>query len=161
MAEKRKRKDRPSTKQRMESGYAKAEVRNQEAREALEPLADGERPLVVTVGAVLSALLALSIVGGYLAGVEVDGEKPRLAQVLAPALLMGVMSWGMWRARYWAVLGFQLLLVFLIFSAVFGLLVQAASVAQFAVTLGLLAVSGSFFYFMVKAMARIQMPERK
>ena len=62
--------------------------------------------------------------------------------MLAPALLMGIMAWGMWRARYWAVLGFQLLLVFLIFSAVFGLLVQAASVAQFAATLVLLAVSG-------------------
>jgi hypothetical protein len=145
----------------MESGYAKAEVRNQEAREALAPLADGERPLVVTVGAVIAALIAASIVAGYLAGTEVDGEKPRLAQVLAPALLMGIMAWGMWRARYWAVLGFQLLLVFLIFSAVFGLLIQAASVAQFAVTLALLAVSGSFFYFMVKAMARIQMPQRK
>ena len=71
---------------------------------------------------------------------------------------MGIMAWGMWRARYWAVLGFQLLLVFLIFSAVFGLAVQAASVAQFAATLGLLAVAGTFFYFMVKAMARIQMP---
>jgi ribose/xylose/arabinose/galactoside ABC-type transport system permease subunit len=71
------------------------------------------------------------------------------------------MAWGMWRARYWAVLGFQMLLVFLIFSAVFGLLIQAASVAQFAATLGLLAVAGSFFYFMVKAMARIQMPQRK
>ena len=116
---------------------------------------------MVTIGAVIAGLIALSILGGYLAGVEVDGEKPRLAQVLAPALLMGVMAWGMWRARYWAVLGFQLLLVFLIFSAVFGLLVQAASVAQFAVTLGLLAVSGTLFYFMVKAMARIQMPERK
>ena len=126
----------------MESGYAQAEVRNQEAREALEPLADGERPLVVTIGAAVSALIALSILAGYLAGVEVEGDKPRLAQVLAPALLMGIMAWGMWRARYWAVLGFQLLLVFLIFSAVFGLLVQAASVAQFAATLALLAVSG-------------------
>ena len=168
MAERRKRKGRgpapagrPTPRERMESGYAKAEVRNREAREALEPLAEGERPLVVTIGAVASALLALSILAGYLSGVEVDGEKPRLAQVLAPALLMGIMAWGMWRARYWAVLGFQLLLVFLIFSAVFGLLVQAASVAQFAATLALLAVSGAFFYFMVKAMARIQMPERK
>ena len=162
--ERRKRKERgaePSPRERMERGYAKAEVRNREAREALEPLAEGERPLVVTIGAVLAALVALSIVGGYLAGVEVEGDKPRLAQVLAPALLMGVMAWGMWRARYWAVLGFQLLLVFLIFSAVFGLAVRAASVAQFAATLGLLAVSGGFFYFMVKAMARIQMPERK
>jgi len=168
VAERRKRKERDpvsqertSPRERMKSGYAKAEIRNQEAREALEPLAEGERPLVVTIGAVASALLALSILGGYLAGVEVDGEKPRLAQVLAPALLMAIMAWGMWRARYWAVLGFQLLLVFLIFSAVFGLLVQAVSAAQFAVTFGLLAVSGTFFFFMVKAMARIQMPERK
>ena len=66
----------------------------------------------------------------------------------------------MWRARYWAVLGFQLLLVFLIFSAVFGLPCRRRRVAQFAGTLGLLAVAGTLFYFMVKAMARIQMPER-
>jgi hypothetical protein len=161
---KRKRKQRgagPTPRDRMESGYARAEERNQAARESLEPLVDGERPLVVTIGAVLSALLAVSIVGGYLAGVEVDGERPKLAQVIAPALLMGLMAWGMWRARYWAVLGFQLILVFLIFSAVFGLAVQAASVGQIAVTLGLLAVSGTFFYFMVKAMARIQMPTRR
>ena len=144
----------------MERGYAKAEQRNQEAREALEPLAEGERPPVVTIGAVVAGLIALSIVAGYLAGVEVDGEKPRLAQVLAPALIMGMMAWGMWRARYWAVLGFQLILVFLIFSAVFGLAVQASTVAQFAATLGLLAVAGTFFFFMVKAMARIQMPTR-
>ena len=163
--ERRKRKVRhgeggPDPRERIERGYAKAEARNREAREALEPLEEGERPLVVTIGAVVSALVALSIVGGYLAGVEVDGEKPRLAQVLAPALLMGIMAWGMWRARYWAVLGFQLLLVFLLFSAVYGLAVQAASVGQVAATLGLLAVAGTLFYFMVKAMARIQMPSR-
>jgi hypothetical protein len=76
-------------------------------------------------------------------------------------LIMGVMSWGMWRARYWAVLGFQLILVFLIFSAVYGLALQAATVGQFAATLGLLAVTGTFFFFMVKAMARIQMPTRR
>jgi hypothetical protein len=145
---------------RMKEGYAKAEQRNQAAREALVPLADGERPTVVTVGAIVAALIAVSIVGGYLAGVEVDGETPKLPQIVAPALIMGVMAWGMWRARYWAVLGFQLILVFLIFSAVFGLAVQASSLAQFAATLGLLAVSGTFFFFMVKAMARIQMPER-
>jgi hypothetical protein len=159
---KRKRRDAdaPTPRERMERGYARAEERNQEARESLEPLAEGERPLVVTIGALVAALVAVSIVAGYLAGVEVEGDKPRLAQVLAPTLIMGVMAWGMWRARYWAVLGFQLLLVFLIFSAVFGLAVQASSVAEFAATLGLLAVAGAFFFFMVKAMARIQMPSR-
>lgn len=157
----RKRKQRGSSgAERMARGYAKAEQRNQEAREALVPLADGERPTVVTVGALLSGLIALSIVVGYATGAEVDGEKPRFAQAAAPALIMGVMAWGMWRARYWAVLGFQLILVFLIFSAVFGLAVQASTVAQFAATLGLLAFAGTFFFFMVKAMARIQMPQR-
>ncbi len=159
----RKRKERgasPSARERMERGYERAEERNREVREGLQPLGEGERPLVVTIGAIVSALIAISILVGYVTGAEVSGDKPRFAQVLAPALLMGMMAWGMWRARYWAVLGFQLILVFLIFSAVFGLTVQAASVGQVAATLGLLAVAGSFFYFMVKAMARIQMPTR-
>jgi len=153
-----KRKQRGS--ERMAAGYARAEQRNQEAREALEPLAEGERPTVVTVGAVVAGLIALSIVAGYAAGVEVDGEQPRLPQVVAPAVIMGIMSYGMWRARYWAVLGFQLVLVFVLFSAFFGLLVGASSVTEILGTLALLAVAGSFFYFMVKAMARIQMPTR-
>lgn len=150
----------PTPRERMERGYAKAEERNQEAREALEPLAEGERPLAVTVGAIIAALVVLSIAIGYLAGTEVNGEKPRFVQALAPALLMGAMAWGMWRARYWAVLGFQMILVFLIFSAVYGLALQAASLGQVLATLALLAVAGTFFFFMVKAMARIQMPTR-
>lgn len=155
---------RPKRKQRggdaMARGYAKAEQRNREARETLEPLAEGERPTVVTVGAVVAALVALSILAGYLAGTKVDGETPKLPQVLAPTLIMGVMAWGMWRARYWAVLGFQVILVFVLFSAFFGLVAGASTAAQFAATLGLLVVAGVFFYFMVKAMARIQMPTR-
>lgn len=156
--EKVKRKQRGSD--RMATGYAKAEERNQAAREALEPLAEGERPPVVTIGAIVSALIAISIVAGYAAGVEVRGEQPRLPQVIAPAVIMGVMSWGMWHARYWAVLGFQLALVIVLFSAFFGLVVGATSVGQILGTLALLAIAGTFFFFMVKAMARIQMPTR-
>ena len=156
--------ERPKRKQRgadrMAQGYARAEQRNQEAREALEPLAEGERPTVVTIGAIVAGLISLSIVAGYAAGVEVDGERPRWAQVVAPAVIMGMMAWGMWHARYWAVLGFQLVLVFVLFSAFFGLLVGASSVTEIVGTIVLLAVAGSFFYFMVKAMARIQMPSR-
>jgi hypothetical protein len=144
----------------MSRGYARAEERNQAAREALVPLAEGERPRVVTLGAVVSGLTAISIVVAYLAGVKVNGETPALARVVAPTVIMGMMAWGMWRARYWAVLGFQLLLVFILFTAFFGLVVGASSVGQIAVTLALLAGAGAFFYFMVKAMARIQMPTR-
>ena len=159
----RKRKERgaaPSTRERMEAGYARAEERNREAREALEPLAEGDRPRVVTVAAVICALIAISIVVGYLTGTKVNGSQTGVRPDPVPALLMGTMAWGMWRARYWAVLGFQMILVLLIFSAVFGLAAQAASLAQIAATLGLLAVAGTFFWLMVKAMARIQMPTR-
>jgi hypothetical protein len=144
----------------MEAGYAKAEVRNQAARAALEPLAEGERPPVVTLAAVLAALVAVSIVITYAAGVKVNGQAPKLTTVAAPALIMGVLAWGMWRARYWAVICFQLVLAFLIFTAVYGVLVIATSVGEFAVTLGLLVVCGVLFWKMVKAMARIQMLER-
>ena len=85
--EKRKRKERgakPGVRERMEHGYARAEERNQEVRESLEPLDEGERPLVVTIGAVITALIVASILIGYLSGVEVEGDKPKLAQVLAP-----------------------------------------------------------------------------
>jgi hypothetical protein len=157
--EKVKRKQRGG-RERMAAGYAKAEQRNQEAREALEPLAEGERPTVVTLGAIVAGLIALSVVIGYAAGVEVNGEQPRLPQVIAPTVIMGMMAWGMWHARYWAVLGFQLILVVVLFSAFFGLAVSASSVGQILGTLLLLLVAGAFFFFMVKAMARIQMPTR-
>jgi hypothetical protein len=151
---------RPSPRERMEAGYAKAEVRNQAAREALVPLGPGERPPVVTVGAILSGLVAASILITWAAGVKVNGSHPSLSAALAPALITGVLAWGMWRARYWAVVCFQAVLVFLIFAAVYALLVEANSVTGFAVTVGLLAISGALFWLMVKAMARIQMPER-
>jgi hypothetical protein len=144
----------------MEAGYAKAEVRNQAAREALVPLEDGERPPVVTLTAILAALVAISIVVTFAAGVKVNGSTPKVTTIAAPALIMGVLAWGMWRARYWAVVCFQAVLVFLIFAAVYALLVEATSVTGFAVTLALLAVSGTLFWLMVRAMARIQMPEQ-
>jgi len=72
---------------------------------------------------------------------------------------MGTMAWGMWKARYWAVLGFQALLVLILVSASLGLL-QATDWAPAVATTLLIAGAGAMFYFMIKAMARIQMPER-
>ncbi len=138
---------------------SRSERKNREAREALEPLHDYERPPVVTLGAVVSALLAASIVTAYVAGAKVSGDRPPIAQVIVPTLLMGVMAWGMWRARYWAVLGFQVVVLILIIATALGT-VQATSVVQVIGNFVVLAVSGAFFFFLVKALARIQMPDR-
>jgi hypothetical protein len=139
---------------------SRSAVRDEAAREALEPLHDGERPRVVTVAAVISASIALSVLGAYIAGATVDGARPHAAQVFAPALLMGWMAYGLWSARYWAVLGFQVVLLFLILGSAAGL-IQAVNLAQVAGRGFIFAGSGLLFWFMVKAMARIQMPERR
>jgi hypothetical protein len=156
-AERSKRKAR--SVERRDQIAARYEEKNRAARESLEPLAEDERPAVVTVGAVLSGVVAASIVLAYVAGAEVEGERPELLQVIPPALLMGVMSLGMWRARYWAVLGFQAVLALLIVAATLGL-VGAEGAAQVAGNLALIAIAGTLFYFMIKALARIQLPER-
>ena len=50
---------------RMRAGYARAEEKNQRAREALAPLNKGERPTVVTVGAVFCAVFWVFESGGW------------------------------------------------------------------------------------------------
>ena len=173
-AERQKRKQRSNERRaelaaKREAMAARTEEKNETAREQLVPLAEGERPRVVTIAAVVSALIAISSLVGWFAGVEVtqygsDGieqgeDKAPLFSVIVVVALMGTMAWGLWRARYWAVLGFQALMVIvLIAGALF--LIQAVSWAEALVTTGLIAGSGALFFFMIKAMARIQMPHR-
>ncbi len=141
-------------------GISRSELKNELARERLEPLAEGERPLVVTLGAIVSMLIAAVTVGAWIVGAEVDGERPNPVQVFAPAILFAVMGWGMWRARYWAVLGFQAVMAILMVGA-FLALIAATSVVGAVAPLVVLAVAGVFFWFTVKGLARIQMPERR
>jgi hypothetical protein len=163
-AERRKRKERGVHRQqelaeRRERMAAKTEAKNEAAREALEPLEEDERPRVVTIGAVISAVVCASIVIGYLAGVEIDGERPNVAQVLAPLIIFGVMAWGLWESKYWAVLGFQTVLLFAIVGASLSL-VLASQWTQAVGNVLLIGGSGVLFFFNIKAMARIQMPDR-
>lgn len=170
----RKRKQRSAERRRMAEQEraamsARTEAKNQAARDALVPLREDERPRVVTIGAVVSALIAISILAGYAAGIEVrtfdaegvarDEQRPPLAQVLAPSILLAIMAWGMWRARYWAVLGFQVVLLIALIAASLGL-VQATEWQQAIGNVVLIAAAGTMFFFMVKALARIQMPQR-
>ncbi len=147
----------------MRAGYAKAEVKNQAAREALQPLAEGERPTVVTVGAICSAVVALILwaqtVYALITGDDAGGRDVNVFQWGFFALVISAMAWGMWKAKYWAVLGFQMLLVLLIMAGILGMVV-APTLIQILGTLLLTAGLAVLFWFMVKAMARIQMPER-
>ncbi len=136
------------------------EERNDEARAKLEPLEEGERPAAVTVGAIASAVLALIFTvsaGLAIAGVDAGGRHIRPLPIIVFGVVLWSMTIGMWRARYWAVLGFQTVLLLVMLASAFGLVV-VSSVFQAVGTTLLLAGSGTLFYFMIRAMARIQMP---
>jgi hypothetical protein len=139
----------------------RAAERDAAARAELKPLAPGERPTAVTVGAAVSALLAtIFTVSAVLAaaGVEVGGRDPDPIPIAVFAAALWLMAWGMYRARYWAVLGFQMVLVLTMLAGALGL-VQVTTVLQALGTTLLLLGSGALFYFLIRAMARIQMPE--
>ena len=143
---------------------SRSEIRNERAREELEPLAEGERPRVVTVGAVISGIIGASILIAWLAGAEADvigngsSERPNAFQVFPPAILFGVMSYGMWRSRYWAVLGFQAIMAIIMIGAVLAL-IGATGIFKALSALLILIAAGALFWLTVKALARIQMPE--
>ena len=137
-----------------------SERKNREARESLEPLEQGERPTVVTVAAIITALLTVASIAGYaLWDVLREEERPDLIGVIALVGITGPMAWGLWKARYWAVLGFQTVLVLVMISSALAL-VGSFSLGLAIGNLVVLAAAGTLFYFMIKAWARIQMPER-
>jgi hypothetical protein len=148
----------------MERAYARGRAKDAAARASLKPLAPGERPTAVTIGAVAAAVLALAnlvaLAAGWDAGPGSDGGS---GQAIAGSLLVTgvlcIVAYGMWRARYWAVLGMQTLLAITIIFATLGL-VTATGVWAALLLVAIICTAGALFWVLIKAMARIQMPER-
>jgi thiamine-phosphate pyrophosphorylase len=140
---------------RMRRGYARSRERDDAVRASLEPLKPGERPRVVTVAAIVAAVLGLLLVAQ--AALDDDDEVQGLALFAAVMFLAAA---GMWKAQYWAVLGFQFFLgLTLVFAAVS--LMFAGNVQAVVYSVAILAGAGVLFWKLVRAMARIQMPKRR
>ena len=114
----------------------------------------------MTIAAIVAALLALSNLVGLVAGVDIRGNSFPVAAVLPQVALMLAAAVGMWYSRYWAVLGFQVILGFLIVYMSL-LLMRAQNALAVAVALAILAGAGTLFWFLIQSLARIQMPERR
>ena len=142
---------------------SRSEAKNEAARAALAPLAPGERPTAVTIGAIVAVLCALAnvvaVVLGWDQGVDEDDRARALAYTILATGVLLVVAWGMWKSKYWAVLGLQTLLALTLIASSLGL-VTATNVGAAVILVVILAAAGTLFWFLVKAMARIQMPER-
>jgi hypothetical protein len=151
--------DRAAEPSGMARGYARSREREAAAREALVPLAPGERPWPVAVSAVLAALFAVANLVLIISGWEVDGERPVGGGLVFVAVMLAA-AIGMWRLKYWAVLGFEVLLGVTFIGALLSLL-RASDAWAAALAVIVMAVSGPLFYLLIRQMARIQMPKRK
>jgi hypothetical protein len=138
---------------------SRSEQRAAEVRAQLEPLGEGERPAAVTVAAIVSAVLAALVVVGELAGARIGGRGSIAGALLLAAILL-VAAGGMWQVRYWAVLGFEALLAFQIIVAALSLAV-ASNWWAVVLCVAVIGLGGWLFWKLVRAMARIQMPERR
>ena len=138
----------------MSRGYARSRERDVAVRASLEPLAPGERPGAVTVAAVTAVVLGLLLIAQ--AAFDDDAQTGGL---LVFAAVMFVAAAGMWKAQYWAVLGFEFFLgLTLVFAAIS--LMFAGNLLGVVYSVVILALAGTLFWKLVRAMARIQMPKR-
>jgi hypothetical protein len=139
---------------------SRSERRNAEARAALEPLEEGERPVAVTVAAVIAGGLVVANIALAVGGYKIQGKHPAVAGVVVFTALLLAMAIGLWRVRYWAVLGMEALLAItmLLFSLA---LPFASNVRAVVVSVAVLIPAATLFWFLIRAMARIQMPDRR
>lgn len=142
------------------SARERTEAKNQAVRDSLEPLAPGERPLAVTIAAVIAFLLAIGNILAYALSDDtgVSDKTQAVMQTFLISVVLLVAAWGMWKAKYWAVLGFQTLLglqvIFLVLA-----LTRASHLWVVLLFLGIIALYSVLFWFLIRAMARLQMPE--
>lgn len=142
----------------MTRGYARGRARDEAARAALVPLAEGERPPAVTVGALLAGALASAEIVSFVLGYS-PGEEGRVARSVILVSLLSAIAVGMWRASYWAVLGMQALLGLTIVLAALGA-VFATNLTAVILVIAITLPASVLFWFLVKSMARLQMPRR-
>jgi uncharacterized membrane protein (DUF2068 family) len=139
---------------------SRSEQKDAAVRATLRPLAAGERPWPVLVGACLAALSGLVQLILFLVGVKLrsSGLHASAGQTIVFAVLMFICAAGMWQLRYWAVLGFMALLAILILFAM-GSLVKASTILGFVIA-GAIVIAGGFLFFkLVRVLSRIQMPK--
>ena len=144
-------------------GYARSRARDEAIRAGLRPLRPGERPTAVTVGAIVATVLAVAnlvaLAFGYNAGEDTLSPGSDVTGSILTTLVVGIVAYGMWRAKYWGVLGMQTLLALTLVMSSLGLVLAESLWAALLLFL-ILAGAGTLFWFLIKAMARIQMPER-
>jgi hypothetical protein len=138
---------------------SRGELRNAEARAALTPLAPEEWPRPLVAAIVIALLLAVVVMVGAASVHDLSRHGGSLPGAIFLAGVLVLLAGGMYRHRYWAVLGFEALLAFQVLVASLALVV-ASTVTAAGVCVLSIGLGGWLFWKLVRVMGRIQAGER-
>jgi hypothetical protein len=130
----------------------------EQARAALVPLAPGERPVALLVAIAVCVVLGAAVLIGGLTIHDLSSHGGSLPGAIFLAAIFALLALGMYRGRYFAVLGFEALLAFQIIVTSLALVVAETLLAAGACLL-LIGLGGWLFWKLVRVMGRIQAGE--
>jgi hypothetical protein len=128
-------------------------------RPAPEPLGEGERPATLLVAVAVCIALSVAVIVSAATVSDLSRRGGSLPGALFIAAVLAALASGMYRRRYWAVLGFEALLAFQIIVTSLALVVASTLIAA-AVCVLSVALGASLFWKLVRVMARIAAGER-
>jgi hypothetical protein len=128
-------------------------------RNELEPLGEGERPPALRVAIAVCTLLALAVILGATTVHDLSRRGGSLPGGVFLTIVLLLLAGGMYRRRYWSVLGFEALLAFQIIVTSLALVVASTIIAAVICLLSV-GLGGWLFWKLVRVMGRIQAGER-
>jgi len=134
--------------------------REELARAALTPLGEDERPPALLVAIGVCVLLAIGVLAGAASIHDLSRHGGSLPGALVLALTLALLAQGMYRQRYWAVLGFEALLAFQVIVTSLALVVASTLLAA-GICLLSVGLGGWLFWKLVRVMGRIQAGEQR
>lgn len=143
-----------------EPSPSRSELRDAEARAALAPLGEDEWPRALVAAIALALLLAVVVMVGAASVHELNRHGGSLGGAIFLAGVLVALASGMYRRRYWAVLGFEALLAFQVIVTSLALVV-ASTVTAAVVCVVSVGLGGWLFWKLVRVMGRIQAGERR
>ncbi len=132
-----------------------ASDRDELARAALQPLREDERPRALLIAVAVAALLAVGVAVGVVTVHDLNRRGGSVPGGLFLASMLAALAIGMYRRRYWAVLGFEGLLAFQILVTSLAFVVASTVLAAVLCALSV-GLGGWLFWKLIRVMGRIQ-----
>jgi phosphotransferase system glucose/maltose/N-acetylglucosamine-specific IIC component len=143
-----------------ERGERAGGTRDEQARGALAPLGANERPAPLLVAVVVCALLAVGVIVGVLTVHDLSRHGGSVPGGVFLGAIFALLAQGIYRRRYWAVLGFEAVLAFQLVITSLALVV-ASSLLAAALCVVSIGLGGWLFWKLIRVMGRIQAGERE